>query len=106
MTRSRTRLVYLGKVANGRKGRYTLLQVYTTVLARYFTIQTGILDRSHTTGTSTHQASYYLDIHSYSLHLHAHPPLRPCGSVRVWRGEEGGTGASLPLSWMKHRMWG
>ena len=58
VTRSRTRLVYLGKVANGHMGRYTLLWVYTTVLARYFTLQTGILDRSHTTDIGTHQTKH------------------------------------------------
>ena len=55
---SRTRLVYLGKVGKGHMGRYTLLRVYTTVLARYFTLQTGILDRSHTTDASTRQTSH------------------------------------------------
>ena len=35
-----------------------LLWVYTTVLAWYFTLQTGILDRSHTTDTSTHQTRH------------------------------------------------
>ena len=58
VTRSRTRLVYLGKVGNGHMGRYTLLRVYTTVLARYFTLETGILDRSHTTDIGTHQANH------------------------------------------------
>ena len=49
----------LGKgVANGRIRRYTLLRVYTTVIARYFTLQTGILDRSHTTDIVTHQTKH------------------------------------------------
>ena len=48
----------LGKGGQRPYGAYTLLRVYTTVLARYFTLQTGILDRSHTTDTSTHQPKH------------------------------------------------